>query len=262
MRNQQTVYKHALITGAAGGIGSAIAHALRSTYPDLHLSLTDVDGGGLIACSESTGGPISTHSLDLSFSDQLEPFCRSITSDQGRNDLLVNCAGVMAMRSFASTDWRHGEGMLNVDLLSPLRLMNLIVPSMVDSRHGCVVNVSSMAGLAPFRGCGYYGAAKAGLAMASEIAALELAEFNVHVVTVYPGPVHSKLEKRARSELVPSRVARVMPVGHPAPLARKISKAVVSRRRRVIYPTVYSWASLVTTFTRWMALRFSPRTRR
>ena len=67
--------------------------------------------------------------------------------------------------------------------------MSLAVPGMRERGAGIVVNVASMAGLVPLRGASYYGAAKAGLAMASEIARIELARAACSVVTVYPGPV-------------------------------------------------------------------------
>ncbi len=103
-------------------------------------------------------------------------------------DVLVNCAGFMELVSFAGTSWELGRALIDVDLISPLRLMSLAVPGMRARGEGLVVNVASMAGLVPLRGSSYYGAAKAGLAMASEVARIELARDGVHVMTVYPAP--------------------------------------------------------------------------
>ncbi len=106
-----------------------------------------------------------------------------------------------------------------------------------------MINVSSMAGVTPLRGCAYYGAAKAGIAMASEIARLELAPHGVHVVTVYPGPVHSRLERRARGQARPTLLARWLPTGDPHELAERIVDACERRRARVVYPGLYELAS-------------------
>jgi short-subunit dehydrogenase len=99
-----------------------------------------------------------------------------------------------------------------------------------------------MAALTPLRGCAYYGAAKAGLAMASEIARLELAPRGVHVVTVYPGPVRSGLERRARAQAPATIAARLLPTGDAAPLADRIVDAWLRRKPRVVYPGVYALA--------------------
>ena len=63
-------------------------------------------------------------------------------------DVLVNCAGFMELVSFAGTPWELGRALLDVDLVSPLRLMSLTVPAMKERGRGIVVNVASLAGLA------------------------------------------------------------------------------------------------------------------
>ena len=132
---------------------------------------------------------------------------------------------------------------MRVDMESPLRLMSLVVPSMTAAKRGTVVNVASMAGVTPLRGCAYYGAAKAGFAMASEIAHLELAQRGVHVVTVYPGPVRSALESRARGQFRQTTLARFAPAGDPAALAERVVAACERKRARVVYPPLYDLAS-------------------
>jgi 2-hydroxycyclohexanecarboxyl-CoA dehydrogenase len=159
---------------------------------------------------------------------------------------------------FARTDWRGARRLLDIDLVSPLRLMNLVAPTMIERGAGAIVNLASMAGRTPLRGCAYYGAAKAGLAMASEIAHLELAARGVSVVTVYPGPVSSALERRARAALAGGRIARIAPVGDAAVLARRIVTALDRGQPRVIYPALYAAADRALGVTRWFTARFSP----
>jgi short-subunit dehydrogenase len=164
----------------------------------------------------------------------------------------------MEVRSLATTPWPVAEALLHIDLVSPLRLMSLLVPAMIERRHGVVVNVASMAGVTPLRGVSFYGAAKAGLAMASEIAHLELARHGVHVVTVYPGPVRSALEQRARGQYVDSPLARLAPTGDPEVLGRRIVEACAARRSRVVYPALYDLASRVPTLASRFTRAFSP----
>ena len=234
---------HALVTGAAGAIGSAIARALRRREPDVRLSLVDVDRAKLDEVAVGLGGDSSSATWDLAEPTALPEKVRALVAERGPIDLLVSCAGFMEIRSFCATEWALGARLLDVDLVSPLRLMALVAPSMVARRSGVIVNVSSMAGVTPLRGCAYYGAAKAGLAMASEIARLELAPLGVHVVTVYPGPVRSELERRARAQATPSVATRWIPTGEAEPLGERIVEACHERRARVVFPGIYELAS-------------------
>jgi len=235
--------KHVLVTGAAGAIGSAVARAFHARLSDAAISLADVDGEGAARAASAIGRLARAITWDLSKPHVLPEALRALESERGPVDILVNCAGIMEIRSLAVTPWALAERLLAVDLVSPLRLMHLVVPGMVERRRGCVVNVSSMAGVTPLRGCAYYGAAKAGIAMASEIAHLELRRHGVDVITVYPGPVRSELERRARAQAPGSIVARLLPTGDADSLARRIVDAWVHRRARVVYPTFYDVAS-------------------
>jgi short-subunit dehydrogenase len=164
----------------------------------------------------------------------------------------------MELVSFAGTSWELGRALLDVDLVSPLRLMSLAVPSMKKRGRGAIVNVASLAGLVPIRGSSYYGAAKAGLAMASEIAHLELRASGVDVVSVYPGPVASELERRARAQVPATFVSRAIPTGDARGLAVAIVRAVHKRAARVIYPPVYQPAAEMLSIARRVTARFSP----
>jgi short-subunit dehydrogenase len=234
---------HVLVTGGAGAIGAAIARAVVHRDAAARVTLVDVDGEGAKREALRLGGEACALAWDLAQPSTLPEHVGALVDARGPVDMLVNCAGIMEIRSLVATDWRLAERLLQVDLASPLRLMALLVPSMVARGSGTVVNVSSMAGVTPLRGCAYYGAAKAGLAMASEIARLELAPHGVHVVTVYPGPVRSNLEQRARSQARPTLLARWLPTGDAAPLAERVLDACERRRPRVVYPGFYDLAS-------------------
>ncbi len=246
--------RHVLVTGAAGAIGGALADALAKAAPAARLTLVDSDRPGVDRVAKRLAA--SAVAWDLAAPEALELAWSSLGPEPV--DVLVNCAGVMEMRTLATTPWRVGSDLLAIDLVSPMRLMALAVPGMVARRGGVVVNVSSMAGLVPLRGASYYGAAKAGLAMASEIARIELARHDVHVLTVYPGPVASGLERRARAQLADSRLSRAMPTGRPDELARRILEAIARRRPRVIYPPPYAVAARALTVSRRVAERLSP----
>lgn len=235
--------KHVLVTGGAGAIGSALARRFHARLPSAAISLADVDDEGARRTASQIGEVARAVRWDLSKPDELPQALRALESERGPVDVLVNCAGVMEIRSLAVTSWSLAERLLAIDLVSPLRLMHLVAPGMIERRSGCIVNVSSMAGVTPLRGCAYYGAAKAGIAMASEIARLELARHGVDVITVYPGPVRSELERRARAQAPDSFVARLLPTGDADSLARRVVGAWEHGRPRVVYPPFYDLAS-------------------
>jgi short-subunit dehydrogenase len=115
-----------------------------------------------------------------------------------------------------------------------------------------------MAGVTPLRGCAFYGAAKAGLAMASEIARSELAPLGVHVVTVYPGPVRSGLERRARAQVPANALTRLWPTGEAEPLAARIVDACEKKKPRVVYPPFYEVANRFPRFAGRASVALSP----
>jgi short-subunit dehydrogenase len=247
--------RHVLVTGAAGAIGGALAVRARHVAPGARLTLVDRDRDGLAAIAARLHADAAA--WDLSSPDALDALWSGVTADEPV-DVLVNCAGIMELRTFARTSWALGGNLVAVDLVSPLRLMSLAVPGMRERGAGIVINVASMAGLVPLRGASYYGAAKAGLAMASEIARIELAARGVHVVTVYPGPVTSGLESRARAQLGTSWLARWMPTGEADTLADRVLEALEKGRPRVIYPPLYAFAAGALGASRFVTERFSP----
>lgn len=254
------MWKHVLVTGAAGAIGSALAREAAQRSPGVRLTLVDVDEAGLArtAASLPSSSPVTVHRWDLSAPDALGERYDALVGAHGPLDGLVNCAGIMDVRSIIGTPWDAGRRVLDVDLTSPLRLMSLAAPAMAAAGAGVIVNVSSMAGRVPLRGCAYYGGAKAGLAMASEIAHLELAPRGVHVVTVYPGPVASALERGARAQLRPSLIARLIPTGDADRIAALIARAIDRREPRVVYPPLYAVADRALGVATWVTRRFSP----
>jgi 3-hydroxybutyrate dehydrogenase len=288
--------RHVVITGAAGAIGAALARAMRQAWPAARLALVDRDAAALGPLARELGearrdaaalgplarelgearrdaaalGPLARelgeasatcHVADLRDVAALPALVARIAASHAEPiDGLVNCAGVMQVQQLASWDWADADALLAIDLLAPLRLQDLIVRALVArGAPGLIVNVASMAGRVPLRGCAYYGAAKAGLAMASEIARADLAEHGIRVVTVYPGPVKSSLEQGARDAYGGGGLlGRLAPTGEPGELARRIVAAVLADEPRVIYPRAYGVGWTAPNLSSWLALSYGP----
>jgi short-subunit dehydrogenase len=251
--------RHVVVTGAAGAIGGALALAMRRAWGDVELALVDRDADGLaMIARQLDGGSMTTHVADLRNVDSLPTLVGRI-AEAGPIDGLINCAGVMRVQQLASWRWQDAWDLLALDLLAPLRLQDLVVREMVAAGAGTIVNVASMAGRVPLRGCAYYGAAKAGLAMASEIARADLGDRGVRVVTVYPGPVRSALEQGARDAYGGGGLlGRLAPTGDPAELAARVMAAIENDEPRVIYPRLYGLGWVAPNFSARVALDYGP----
>ncbi len=251
---------HVLITGAAGAIGAAIAREMRGAWPAARLALLDRDADSMTTLAVSLGNA-STHGADLADIDALPSVVAAISA-YAPLDGLVNCAGIMQVRDVSTSDWDEAASLLAIDLLAPLRLQDLVVRGIArdpGKPGGVIVNISSMAGKVPLKGCAYYGASKAGLAMASEIARADLAPLGIRVLTVYPGPVRSALEQGARDAYGGGGLfGKFVPTGDPAELARRILSAVERDEPRVIYPRHYSVGWTAPNLSRWIALSYGP----
>jgi len=145
--------KHILVTGAAGAIGGAIAAAFRKQDPGARFSLVDVNDEATAREARRVGGDAAPYNWDLSKVDALPALYAALEDERGPVDVLVNCAGIMEVRSLVATPWELGAKLMRIDLESPLRLMSLAAPGMVRRGHGTIVNVTSMAGVTPLRGC-------------------------------------------------------------------------------------------------------------
>lgn len=225
-----------LVVGAAGAIGSSIARVLRLRRPGARLWLADRDAAGIEALATALGDATPV-AVDLA-----DPSAVSALLDRvGPVSGLVNAAGIMDVRWFASMPWDRAARLLQVDLMAPLQLLHgWAAQRLAVGGGGFAINVTSMAGRVPLKGCGMYGAAKAGLSMASEIAHAELAQHGIRVVTVYPGPIRSPLEQGARGQYALTTTARWAPTGEPAALASVVVDAVERGAARVVFPRLYA----------------------
>ena len=250
-------YHHVAITGAAGAIGGALARAMRRAWPTCELALIDREREPLERLATELSAA-TMHVADLRDLEALPTLVAAI-EQAGPLDGLVNCAGVMKVQHVSTWNWAEARDLLTIDLLAPLRLQDLVVRGMRDRGHGVIVNIASMAGRVPLRGAAYYGASKAGLAMASEIARADLAPHGVRVVTVYPGPVKSALEAGARADYGGGGLfGRFAPTGDPDELARRIMVAIAADQPRVIYPRLYQAGWAATNLASWFALSYGP----
>ena len=249
---------HALITGASSGIGDAIAR--RFARAGWKLTLAARREAELHALAERLDVETFVRPTDLSDLSQCAALVADAQAALGPIDVLVNNAGVQYVEPAVGVSHARAERLFNVDLLAPIRLIHEVAPAQVERQRGIIINIASMAGITTTPGMTHYSAAKAALGAMSEGLRAELAHSGVHVLTVYPGPVHSPMESAARDQLVETFTARHTPTGDADELADLIYRAAIRHQPRLIYPRSYGVAWYTRAISQWVTERFAPPT--
>ncbi len=252
---------HVVITGASSGIGEAIAREYFSR--NAHVTLVARRRDLLEKLAEDGDGKAHIVTADLSDPEQVTTWVDAAEAKNGPVDVLINNAGVQIVRSFVDTPFEEGARLIQIDLLAPLRLSHFMAKRMMARGKGTLVDISSMAAIAPTPGMSFYNAAKGGLAAASEGLRAELKPHGVHVVTVYPGPVKTPMETAGRAAYEESWVARMLaPAGEATVLARLVADAVEEKQPRIIYPFMNALGRHFPAVTRIMLDAFTPKVRK
>jgi short-subunit dehydrogenase len=249
---------HIVITGASSGIGAALAREL-ATLPEARLTLVARRRPLLESVARELRVPVHVIERDLASTDaSASDWLAEAEQVNGPVDVLINNAGVQVIGRTSSIDVARGEASLQVNLVTPLRLTRAVLPGMLERRAGTIVDISSMAALAPTPGMTYYNASKAGLAAASEALRGELRGTGVDVVTVYPGIVATDMAEGALHAYGSNLALRLQPTGTTSGLARMVRNAIVRKRARVIYPRAYFFMRWATPIVRWFLDNFAP----
>ncbi|WP_226550426.1 3-oxoacyl-[acyl-carrier-protein] reductase [Celeribacter naphthalenivorans] len=177
--------KNALITGASGGIGGAIAKALYDAGATVALSGTRVEP--LEALAAELGERAHVLPCNLSDKESVEALPKQAAEVMGSVDILVNNAGITRDNLFMRMSDDEWESVLNVNLTSTMRLCKGVLRGMMKARWGRIVNISSIVGATGNPGQGNYAASKAGMVGMSKSLAYEVATRGITVNCVAPG---------------------------------------------------------------------------
>ncbi|MFL5955788.1 MAG: SDR family NAD(P)-dependent oxidoreductase [Gaiellaceae bacterium] len=185
--------KTAVVTGAASGIGRATAlHLARDGYG---VALVDVDASGMAETArsiESTSGVAQTFQSDVRDPHQLGVTVRKVLASMGSPDLLVNVAGVGIAATVLDTSDQDWNRVIAINLTGPFLLTRAILPLMLDTGSGVIVNVASIAGVVGLAARAAYCASKAGLIGLTRSVAADYAALGVRCVAVCPGTVETE----------------------------------------------------------------------
>lgn len=205
-----------LITGAARGIGHAIAKALAEPgdHMILHYNHSTAQVEELARELETRGVKITICRADLAKKEEIGAMLDEIRARDLRIDLLVNNAGTSEWGLLCDLSDSRWEEVLEINLSSAYRLMRAVIPAMVRNHQGVIVNVASMWGLCGASCEAAYAASKAGLISLTRSLARELGPSGIRVNAVAPGVIRTDMMNSFSEEDI-AALAEDTPLGRP-----------------------------------------------
>jgi 3-oxoacyl-[acyl-carrier protein] reductase len=180
-----------IVTGASKGLGRAICERLVKK---------EVEVIGLARNVEDL--PFSSISCDVSSYESVKAVSRRLKSDRAKVDGLVNAAGIASMNLALTTPARVAQNIINTNLLGTIYCCQLFAPLMLRSKRGSIINFSTIAVALGLKGESIYAASKAGVEGFTRSFAREMADFNVQVNCIAPGPIDTGLLKGITAEQI------------------------------------------------------------
>lgn len=181
----------ALVTGASGGLGRAIARALHGQGATVGLSGTRQEA--LEALAAELKANVHIFPCDLSHKPAAEALVPAAEAAMGRVDILVNNAGVTRDNLFLRMKDEEWDSVLDINLTAVFRLSRACLKGMLRRRHGRIIGIASIVGVTGNAGQGNYAASKAGMIGMCKSLAAEVASRNVTVNCVAPGFIESPM---------------------------------------------------------------------
>ncbi len=234
-----------MVTGAAGGIGGAIA--LNLARRGCHLALSDYKTEPLARNAEAAracGVEVSEHVFDIADAGAIAAFPAAVEARHKRLTLLFNCAGVALGGTFAQISLEEFDWLFQINFWSVARMMKAFLPMLERESQAQIVNISSIFGLIGPPGQSAYATSKFAVRGLSEVVRheLDLAGKNIGVTVVHPGGVRTGIAKNARiAAAMPqedhSRVSHVWDKllrDSPESVAETIVSGVERREKRIV----------------------------
>ncbi|MBI3679080.1 MAG: SDR family oxidoreductase [Acidobacteria bacterium] len=201
----------AVVTGAATGIGEAIARRLAKSGATAVIA--DVDQAGAQAVADSMGKPHFAQPLDVTDRQSVESAVRSVVARTGRIDIWVNNAGIggkaASIQDQTDEDWQR---IVAINLTGVFYACRAVIPHMLQRRYGRIVNIASIAGKEGNPNMVPYSATKAAVIGLTKALAKEVAKEGICVNAVSPAVIRTKILEQLTDEQVAYMTARI-PMG-------------------------------------------------
>ena len=201
MRHSILEKKNALITGASGGLGREMAIELAKRGCNLYL--TGRDGIKLERLKHELSSydiTIASGTGDLRCIEDIEAIVADAKEKLHSIDILVNCAGVFAVKSISESTLEDFEDCFNVNVRAPFMLCKVLAEGMVERGWGRIVNIASSSAYHGFKGTSIYCASKHALLGLSRALHDELKAHNVRTFCISPGSIRTEMGKMVKNQ--------------------------------------------------------------
>ena len=186
-----------IVTGASNGLGRAICERLLSK------------GTPVFGLARNTEGvPSPSMDCDVSSYDNIKTVVQRLKKDGAKVQGLVNAAGIASMNLAVATPPNVSQNIIHTNLLGTIYCCQLIAPLMLRHKAGSIINFSSIAVSLGLKGESVYSASKAGVEGFTRSFAREMADFNVNVNCIAPGPINTNLLRGITSTQIQKIVSR------------------------------------------------------
>lgn len=208
--------KVALVTGAGGGIGGAIARRLaaegaRTALVDLDLERAEAGAAAIRAA----GGEATALRADVADLEQANAAVEKVAASWGALDILVNNAGWDRIQPFVQNDPELWDKVIAINLRGPIHFTRAALDGMIARKSGKIVFISSDAGRVGSSGEAVYSACKGGVIAFAKTLAREMARHRINVNVICPGPTNTNLLSDIRSQPDGEKVIDAMVRGIP-----------------------------------------------
>lgn len=245
------VNKTVLITGAGGGFGRQLVRQFRAA--GAKLILTDITDTALHDVVADAGDDLVVAvAADLASAEGCDTVAEACTRGVVVADILVNNAGIGVAGRLDKIPPDHWESLMQLNLLAPMRLCNLLLPGMIERGSGHIVNVSSLAGWLGSQGLSAYCASKFGLRGFGVSLAADLEGTGVHVTNIYPCFSQTAILDSPQFGYEERRIVPAYLISEPADVVARMIEGV-RRNRLHVFPDKYSRSIYyVTRFAPWL----------
>jgi NAD(P)-dependent dehydrogenase (short-subunit alcohol dehydrogenase family) len=211
-----------IVTGAGAGIGAAIARAFCSE--GARVVIADLDAASAGRTANDIGANAVAMALDVTNEDQVHAVVADTQRRFGRIDILVNNAGIMRKAYVKDMSEELWDAVVDVNLKATFLCSKAVLPPMIEAKRGRILNIASIAGKVGEPTASAYSAAKFGVIGFTRSLALEVAQYDILVNAICPGPIPTALGQqgwREGAQIEGVDLDRIMArVGSRSPLRR------------------------------------------
>lgn len=186
-----------VVTGASKGLGRAICDRLIQKNIDVFGIARNVDGV-----------PFNSASCDVSSYESIKAIAQQLKKNGVKVTGLVNAAGIASMNLAMTTPQSVAQRIIHTNLLGTIYCCQLIAPLMIRNKQGSIINFSTIAVALGLKGESIYAASKAGVEGFTRSFAREMADFNIRVNCIAPGPIDTSLLKGITAEQITKIVSQ------------------------------------------------------